>query len=56
MQPTGHIILIAVQYILEICFTFDDKTTVESFRKLLKRTKSVENREKRKPFSMKHHG
>lgn len=43
-QPSVHIILIAVQYILEICSPLDDKTTVESFRKLLKRTKSVENR------------
>ena len=57
-QPSVHIILIAVQYILEICSPLDDKTTVESFRKLLKRTKSVENRggKKKKPFSMKHHG
>lgn len=44
LQPIVHIILIAVQYILDICFSLDDKTTVESLRKLLKRTKSVENK------------
>ena len=48
LQPIVHIILIAVYYILEVCFSLDDKTTVESFGKLLKRTKSVENRGEKK--------
>ena len=55
LQPIVHIILIAVQYILDICFSLDDKTMVESLRKLLKRTKSVENRAGKKPFNLKHH-
>lgn len=48
LQPIVHIILIAVEDILEVCFSLGDETTVESFRKLLMRTKSVENREKKK--------
>ena len=48
LQPIVDILLIAVRYIIEIYFPLDDKTTVESLRKLLKRTKSVENRGEKK--------
>lgn len=56
-RPLPHIVFKAVRYILESCFTMDDEITVESFRKLLKRTRNAENRVLGwSPCRMKQHG